>query len=102
MCRGVSYECPLNGIGCCCKSGAVVKGVLFPKYCYAGGGVISCGGSGGILFSEIVSNDSTLNSSTLNCSCLYFRSGNGGFCFFGGDSIVLNCSPFSVLLIVVL
>ena len=63
---------------------------------------MSCGCSCGILFSDIVCNGSTLNGSTLNGSCLYFRSGNGGFCFFVGDSIVLNCSPFSVLLNVVL
>ena len=58
---------------------------------------MSCGGSMGSLFSVIVS-----NGSLFNVSSLYFRSGNGGFCFFGGESIVRNCSPLSVLRIVVL
>ena len=71
--------------------------ILFPKHWYAGGGVKSCGGSVCSLFSVIVSTGSSLNG-----SCLYFLSGNGGFCFFVGEFVVLNCNLLSVLRIVVL
>ena len=50
---------------------------------------MSCGGSVCSLFSDIV-----FSGSTLNGSCLYFRSGNGGFCFFEDEFVVLICSPF--------
>ena len=57
---------------------------------------MSRGGSVFSLFSDIVSSGSTLNG-----SCLYFLSGNGGFCFFGDEFVVRNCNPLSVLRIVV-